>query len=219
MRVFDPIKLPPRCGAFTLIELLTVLAIVAALTSLSVPAFHSVKGAAMVDKAVSDLSSTVELARMYAMANHTYVRVGFSDVTLFPVDPTPATVIVTIYSVDGTLDAASSTDMADSSKWPMLGKAMILNNLKANDTLGASSDDTPSDTDIAQLSRRVGNLGVVSFKSFIQCNPKGEICVSTSGPSRYIKMGWSSVASKNDPFVLRLSGINGSINVLRQENL
>jgi prepilin-type N-terminal cleavage/methylation domain-containing protein len=219
MRVFDPIKQSSREAGFTLIELLAVVVILAAVTSLSVLALLSIKGASMVDKAVSDLSGAVELARTFAMANHTYVRVGFSNVAVFPGNHTPSTIIITIYSVDGTLDADSSNDMADPSKWPMVGKAMVLNNLKANDELGSSSDDTPSSTNIAHLNRPIANLGTVSFNAFIQCNPKGETCVFTSGPSRYIKMGWDSATTQKNPFVIRLSGINGSISILRQENL
>jgi len=219
MQLFRPLSRSSRQTAFTLIELLTVLTILVAVTSLSVPAFQTVLSASKMEKAASDLSGAIELARTYAMANHTYVRMGISDATTFPGYSTPATVVVTFYPMDGTLDAAGSADMADASKWQMLGKALILSGLQANDQLGSSTDDTPSATNIASFSRNVSSLHQVEFKSFIQCNPNGETCVSTSTPSRYIKWGWNSTNTKSNPFVLRISGINGTISVLHKEDL
>ena len=219
MRVSDPARQPRRRSGFTFIELLTVITIIAAVTSLSVPALQSLRSSQTVNQAIGNVSDTVEFARKFAMANHTYVRVGFSEAAVYPGNPVESTIVITLYSVDGTLDAATGTDMADSSKWQILGKPMVLSSFKADDNLGSSGDDTPSSSNIAQLTRQVAALGGVSFKSFIQCNPNGETCVSTSGPSRYIKMGWVSSVAKNNLFVVRLSGINGSISILREEDL
>ena len=204
-----------------MIELLTVISIMMVIASLTAPALQSMKGAAGVDKAIGDLSGIVERARVYAMANNTYVRVAFGEVATTPDSPSPSTVVITLYPVDGTLDADSATDMADTSKWRSLDRALIINNLQINDDLGQSTDDKPSGSDIGNLQRRVGNLGIVSFKSFIQCNSGGETRVIKGEPSRYIKIcldAPSAQGSKN-PFVLRLSGINGNINILRKENL
>jgi prepilin-type N-terminal cleavage/methylation domain-containing protein len=82
-----PIGFPPsnlrglsRARGFTLIELLVVLAIIALLAVAMTPAFNAFAGANALTKAASDISSTLEYARAYAMANSTYVYVGFQEV-------------------------------------------------------------------------------------------------------------------------------------------
>ena len=65
--------------AFSLIELLVVVAIMGILAALIVPAFNSIGTARGVTKAGADISSILEQGRTYAMANNTYVWVGFQS--------------------------------------------------------------------------------------------------------------------------------------------
>ena len=65
--------------AFTLIELLVVIAIVALLSTLAIPAFVALKGAGDITKAADDIAGVLQSARAYAMANNTYVWVGFYE--------------------------------------------------------------------------------------------------------------------------------------------
>ncbi|MDD5350118.1 MAG: prepilin-type N-terminal cleavage/methylation domain-containing protein [Chthoniobacteraceae bacterium] len=64
-----------RLRAFTLIELLVVMAIMALLIALSTLGVRSLNSAGKFDKAISDISGTLELARSYAIAQNTYVWV------------------------------------------------------------------------------------------------------------------------------------------------
>jgi prepilin-type N-terminal cleavage/methylation domain-containing protein len=66
-------------SAFTLVELLTVLAITTILSSLLVASFSSIIGGSF-SQTVTDMSETMEQARSYAMANNTYVYVGIKEV-------------------------------------------------------------------------------------------------------------------------------------------
>lgn len=66
--------------AFTLIELLVVMSIMLVLMALLVPAITGIKGANDLSKATYDIAGTLEQARAYAMANRTYVWVGFAEV-------------------------------------------------------------------------------------------------------------------------------------------
>ena len=63
-------------GAFSLVELLIVIAIVAVLSSLALPAFNSIRGAGGLTKTANDIAGILEQARAYAMAQSTYVWVG-----------------------------------------------------------------------------------------------------------------------------------------------
>jgi type II secretory pathway pseudopilin PulG len=69
-----------RASAFTLLELLIVIGIIAALLVLLAPAFTTIKSAGDVTSAVYGIQGLLENARTYAKANHTYVFVGFAEV-------------------------------------------------------------------------------------------------------------------------------------------
>ena len=66
--------------AFSLIELMVVIAIIVLLSALIAPAFRSLKGAGDVTSAAYGIKDLLDNARTYAKANHTYVFVGISEV-------------------------------------------------------------------------------------------------------------------------------------------
>ena len=107
--------------AFTLIELVSVIAIIIALTALLVPAFTSLKSAGDITQAAHTIAGVFEQARTYAMANNTYVWVGIYEENTTAAAPTNATppypgkgrvLLAIVAANDGTTscqDPASST--------------------------------------------------------------------------------------------------------------
>jgi prepilin-type N-terminal cleavage/methylation domain-containing protein len=69
-----------RRDAFTLLELLIVIGIIAILLVLIVPAFRTIKSGTDVAGAIYGVKGVLEIARVYAKTNHTYVFVGFAEV-------------------------------------------------------------------------------------------------------------------------------------------
>src|SRR5262249_31678218 len=67
-------------GAFTLLELLIVIGVIAILCVLIVPAFTTMTNASGVASAIYGVQGVLENARAYAKANHTYVFVGLAEV-------------------------------------------------------------------------------------------------------------------------------------------
>src|SRR6266567_2533322 len=65
--------------AFTLIEMLVVMGIIAILMVLVAPAFTSLKSAGDVTGAAYTVKGALDQARTYAMANNTYTWVGFYE--------------------------------------------------------------------------------------------------------------------------------------------
>lgn len=232
-----PLQNPPRqhrrLSAFSLIELLAVMAIIVTLSAVSVPAIQSVKGGSTVNKAVADLSSTLELARVHAMANRTYVRVLLAEVPAGGNQMLPQLIALPIYAANGT----AGGDMSVLNDWPALSKPLVLDDLKVFDTIEGSapvvtsSDVTPMGTNVqgtimSPVSRQVGGRGALTFTGVIQFSPTGEARVSFDEPARYIKIGVdqpqtgnATSGRKKNPFILRLSGMNGSIRILRAGEL
>lgn len=217
-----------RSTAFSLIELLAVMAIIVTLSAVSVPAIQSVKGGSTINKAVADLSSTLELARTHAMANRTYVRVLLAEVPAGVNQMLPQIIAQPIYSANGT----ASGDMSVATEWPALSKPLVMDDLSLFDTMdgsapvNTSSDVTPMGLNVlgakmAAVSRQIGNRNL-NFTGVVQFSPTGEARVSFDEPARYIKIaldqpvaGNTTAGRKKNPFILRLSGMNGSIRILR----
>src|SRR5881396_936185 len=68
-----------RASAFTLLELLIVVGIVALLMVLIAPAFTYIKGGTDVTSAAYTIKGVLDTARTYAKANNTYTWVGFYE--------------------------------------------------------------------------------------------------------------------------------------------
>ncbi len=67
------------CRGFSLAELLTVLAIIGVLVTLSVPALRGVSETGSMTQAITRISGTLDAARSYAVANNTHAWVAFTD--------------------------------------------------------------------------------------------------------------------------------------------
>jgi type II secretory pathway pseudopilin PulG len=82
----SPLPPPParktRPGAgFTLIELLVVVGVIVLMMGLAIPAFNAIRGGTDFNSAIYDITGALAEGRAYAMANSTYVLVGFSEVS------------------------------------------------------------------------------------------------------------------------------------------
>ena len=222
---------------FSLVELLVVMTIIGILSAMSGPLISSLTGAGTVNKAIFDFSGTLQVARAYAMANDTYVRVAISETS-----DHSQVVVLPLYSADGTLSAGSANpaagDMADPALWPAMSKPLTLENLGIFNAINAASPATASDAlpsdSAAGFSRTLAGAAI-AFQWVIQFTPSGEAAVLTSysatpAPARYIKIAMDRPAPANTSiplsslnssapqkqFILRLSGVNGSVSILRK---
>jgi Tfp pilus assembly protein FimT len=66
---------------FTLIELLVVVGVIVLMMGLAIPAFNAIRGGTDFTSAVYSISGALQEGRAYAMANNTYVLVGFDEVS------------------------------------------------------------------------------------------------------------------------------------------
>jgi prepilin-type N-terminal cleavage/methylation domain-containing protein len=97
------------CAAFTLIELMIVVGIIAVLLVLMAPAFTTLKGGTDVTSAAYTIQGVLDTARTYAKANDTYTWVGFYEEDVSRSSMTPAApgigrlVISIVASKNGTM--------------------------------------------------------------------------------------------------------------------
>src|SRR5206468_313140 len=97
-----------RWGAFTLLEMLVVMGIIAILMVLVAPAFTSLKSAGDVTDAAYTVKGVLDTARTYAKANNTYTWVGFYEENVSNPSPNSVTpkvgrvLISIVASNDGT---------------------------------------------------------------------------------------------------------------------
>jgi len=160
----------PRC-AFTLLELLIVVGIIALLMVLIAPAFTSLKSAGDVTNAAYTIKGVLETARTYAKANNTYTWVGFYEEDVSQPSPTQAQdprctscvgrlVMSVVASKDGTnlgADASSGAtgidNFIDATQLIQVNKLVKIDNVHlplfalgtgAGDTFDARPSPTPA---------------------------------------------------------------------------
>ena len=128
---------PPdhKPNAFTLIELVVVIAIIAVLTAFLVPAFTNLKGANDLTNAAYTVKGVLEQARTYARVNNTYAWVGFYEengaiVSTNP--PTPGSgrlVLSSVASLDGTTVYGATPGAIDPAKLVQVTRLIKVENL------------------------------------------------------------------------------------------
>jgi prepilin-type N-terminal cleavage/methylation domain-containing protein len=146
LRIVDLCSLSQRerASAFTLLELLIVIGIIAILLVLLAPAFTTIKSAGDVTSAAYTIKGVLDTARTYAKANNTYTWVGFyeEDVSQPSVIPAPdpqctgcagRLVMSIVASKDGTSiydpNAAGTENFIDPTRLTQVGKLVKIENI------------------------------------------------------------------------------------------
>jgi prepilin-type N-terminal cleavage/methylation domain-containing protein len=196
-----------RANAFTLIELLIVVGIIAVLLVLIAPAFTTIKSGTDVTSAAYTIKGVLDTARTYAKANNTYAWVGFYEEDVSQPSTSPASpgtgrlVMSTVASKDGTMlytGNLSSPVTLDPTKLIQVEKLTKVENLDLQTfTVGSGTDDTfggrPA---VASSASRIGGSTAppspsltfyypvggsqYPFQKVVQFNPRGEAVITNS---------------------------------------
>jgi type II secretory pathway pseudopilin PulG len=124
-----------RVSAFTLLELLIVIGIIALLLVLIVPAFTTIKGGTDVTSAAYTIKGVLDTARTYAKANNTYTWVGFyeEDISNSPNAGTGRLVMSIVASKDGTTiynpNSLNNPDPIDPTRLTQVSKLIKIDNI------------------------------------------------------------------------------------------
>lgn len=182
--------------AFSLIELMVVIAIIVLVSALIAPAFRSLKGAGDVTSAAYTVKSVLEQARTYAMANNTYTWVGFyeedvSQPSTSPPTPGVGRLVMSIVAANDGVQGfdpnavASPTNRLDIGRLIQVGKLIKIENVHLplfaipTGTAGNSFDSRPAvqnDPVVGYNDSRFGELNA---------SPPNTAPVSNNGSSKF----------------------------------
>lgn len=207
---------PGSVAAFTVVELLAVIAIGVLMIGLLIPAFNAIRGGADVTTAADTVKGALEQTRTYAIANNTYAWVGFSGSIGANVSGQVA--IAAVASNDGTNSvcapaANSATRLSTDSTTvsPMvvgsglgtvsqIGKLTRLDNSHVGDggnpndgTAFGTRPNLASTSRIATAADSVHSFTVQQtlFKRWVQFSPRGEPLLNGGGAqiTEYTEVG------------------------------
>lgn len=204
---------------FTLVELLTVIGIIVLLMALVMPAMNGIKGGTDLKSATTEISGTLEQARAYAMANNTFVYVGFQEVDVSKADSaTPQTsgtgrlAVAVVASKDGTRfpTSALTTNIVAISKLQrfenlhMGPPATTIARPTQNNVLVS---DGSIDLAAEAFSWPLGGTAKYKFKRVIEFDPQGVPRPPQGSPSK----GWTETIVSRLEIGLRQSKGNTDI--------
>jgi prepilin-type N-terminal cleavage/methylation domain-containing protein len=202
-----------RVRAFTLLELLVVIGIIAILMVLIAPAFTSIKTGNNVTSAAYTIKGVLDQARTYAMANNTYTWVGFYEENgsnpSSPNSDVPATgrvVISIVASTDGTMmyTAPLATLVTlTPANLIQLGKLTKIDNFHlktfpaptaapppdtfdtrpAVSSTAAQIGDTAPPSPLLRFQYPLGSAAKYTFAKVVQFSPRGEGVIDNSNYS------------------------------------
>ncbi len=218
---------PQSVLAFTLIELLAVIAIMVMLLAFTIPIIRS--GTDM-NKSAWEIAGIIEQARAYAMAQNTYVWVGFNEAqAVVPANQTNTAVFV-VASKDGT----ATFNTANLSQ---IGKTTIFQNLTIGDFSGATFNygnrqRNSGDVQVTQLSGKSpvtmvlpGKLSTYTANKTFQINPEGSVKIPTANSLadltmvHWIELGLQpmrgTTKGTGDTAAIQIAGLTGQTRVYR----
>jgi prepilin-type N-terminal cleavage/methylation domain-containing protein len=222
-----------RSGGFSLIELLMVLAIIAIVTSLSLPMIAGMKKSGDFNSATESIATLLGQARAYAMANNTYAMVGFEETNF----STPRTQVQTVgtgrvamqlfASIDSTLNLTQSNLLA-------LSPVRVFDNLhlpaSISLTSGTLSNRQPatyivgSSTFLPSAPSSTITSGNYVFTKIMAFGPQGEIHLPTTPPTANLKYlevdvepsnGASVPTASTNQSAIQIDGLMGTVTIYR----
>lgn len=198
-------------SAFSLIELLIVIAIIAVLSALALPAFNSIRNAGGLTKTANDIAGILEQARAYAMAQNTYVWVGFQT---SQANGTDVLTVGVIASKTGTTNPAANV--------VQLGKNTRFENIQL---VALSNSSAPLATSVNQLVGATDSaLAFTNGASFtnqvIRWDSRGSARISALQLSRLIEIGLQGSAggiirNASNNAAVQIGGLSGAVIVYR----
>lgn len=225
--------------AFSMLELLVVMCVMITLMTAATLVLGGAKGAADITRIAYDIRGTLDLARTYAMANNTYVWVGFFEESTTGTPGTPGSgrvVMSMVASKDGTKiysDTAVAPQTLTSSQLVQIGRIRKYEQTKlaaftTGDINNASYTNAATTYQVGDATFSNGSTfstsqgaTAYSFSKIIQFSPQGDATKIVDSPTPLMEIGLRpthgdtpDLASKN-LVAIQVAGIGGQVRVYR----
>lgn len=201
----------PQNRGFSLIELLSVIALIAILTTLAIPSLGGLRSAGAMNSAALNISLLLEQARTFAMANNTYVWVGFYE------DSINGT--LSVAAVSGT--SGSVSDIGSANTLRPLIKPQLYENIRLQSVSGLTGMEIAESIENSNMTGFEGRSGsaLITFKNVLQFGPMGGCRIKPDYSSRWIQLGIQPIAgnyrNENNIAAVQIAGLTGQIRVFR----
>lgn len=215
-------------SGFTLVELLTVIAILVILAGLTVPAASSLLRSQSFNQTLATLNGTLDQARQYAIAQNTYVWVAFAQ-TGNQLD------VAVVASPDGTdtttnwtgSPAAGSPSLIPIAKLQMLNLTTLVspNGTGTSRTVVPATPPTsvgqPLNNLVSFTMNLPGQSSPTTFNYALQFTPSGEARVVDGVPVDFVEFAVQpekgpGVVDARDGAAIQVNGLTGQARVYRQ---
>ncbi len=195
--------------AFSLIELLLVVALIAILSLLAVPAFISISRGSGMKQAINGVSDALEMARTDAMASSTWIWVGLADGTADNPSQTPQIVIARVASRDGTTntDTTNLTQLAPPVRFANVAVLQSPTSWGTNVSVAKNS--------AFQFAIRVAGQTKTFSNNVIGFSPQGEAVLNTATVSPWLEVGLQEMRGStpitNKTASIQIAGVSGQV--------
>ncbi|HEY8965673.1 MAG TPA: prepilin-type N-terminal cleavage/methylation domain-containing protein [Candidatus Methylacidiphilales bacterium] len=200
-----------RSRAFTLVELLVVISIVALLVSISLGSLPGLGRSNDMNRAASGIPLLLEEARAYAMAHNTYVWVGFLE------EAQSHQLLVGMAAgkngLSSDLDAGSLVPISKLATYDRLS----LGEVSGLPDMAANADDL-ADSQIGSFVQALGTKSF-TFARVLRYSPQGEATIKADGGgSHWIQIGLLPVQGAKDRNVvaIQIGTLTGQVETFRR---
>jgi prepilin-type N-terminal cleavage/methylation domain-containing protein len=205
-----------RNGAFSLVELLVVIAIVSILMVAAVTAFTTIGRAGKLTKTGYDIAGLIEQARSYAMAQNTYVWIGFET------DTNNSLVVGVVASRNGEASPAASDviQLRPLSRFERVQLVALPADKPHREPEDGVTQMTSVTSAIFPFRAGSGPNGTDFNSRVIQFNGRGESRVVSSRLHKALEIGLQGAVDGNiqEPenyVAIHLGSLSGSVSVYR----
>jgi len=193
-------------GAFSLIELLSVVAIISLVAAFLVPSIGGIKSSQSFTKSLFDLAGILDVARNEAQAKNSYVWVGLAEKPGIPGGLLAATVV----SLSG--EAIITSDVEQS------GRVYELSGM----AFGAPVPGSPAgnhpiqDSDLGSFTQKAGGVPT-QFSYLIRFSSNGEAVVKANSVPNWVQIPLREAKPGSvNSAILDVSGLSGLVKIVRE---
>lgn len=216
-----------RSGGFTLIELLCVIAIMGILAAICGPSIASVAAGDRLTNNIYELSGLLQQSRAAAMAQHTYVWLGFYSYTQ---DGSPALMVASILPNSGILAANGiQTDIANN-QFRTSTQRVVIKNAKLADVSNYSAlpgldvaNNTDAGSQAYSFQLNVPENSSASFGEVIVFGPDGEVNLpqedGTLKVTQCVGIGLTAApgsGNRTHSAAIQIHGLSGQVSIFQQ---